>query len=352
MTRRWVGPAGPTLISSLSSAADSRPSSSRVRFWPPCSMRAIGALAGAQPLGELLLGQSAVPAGVADERADAAHRARLGAGGRRSRGSAVTVTARTVSHRRDHLDRGAAAGGPGLPRRGGRRDRSPDSRMDVLVTGGTGRLGRRLAEPLQAAGHQVRLMSRRGTGPGGVRGDLATGRDLHQALAGAQIVVHAASDPRGDYWQTDVAGTRRLVQAVDRDRLRTWSTSRSSGSTAARTATTAPSSPRSRCCSPPACRSPCCGSPSSTTSSTSCSRPRAAGRPAGADGLAGPAGRRGRGRGVLASVARARRAVTSSSTAVRRSSRRPTWRACGPRPGAGGAGRRDAAARPAQRCLP
>jgi uncharacterized protein YbjT (DUF2867 family) len=91
--------------------------------------------------------------------------------------------------------------------------------MDVLVTGGTGRLGRRLAEPLQAAGHQVRLMSRRGTGPGGVRGDLATGRDLHQALAGAQIVVHAASDPRGDYWQTDVAGTRRLVQAVDRDRL-------------------------------------------------------------------------------------------------------------------------------------
>jgi uncharacterized protein YbjT (DUF2867 family) len=91
--------------------------------------------------------------------------------------------------------------------------------MDVLVTGGTGRLGRRLAEPLQAAGHRVRSMSRRGTGPGGIRGDLVTGRDLHQALAGAQVVVHAATDPRGDYWQTDVAGTRRLVQAVDRDRL-------------------------------------------------------------------------------------------------------------------------------------
>ena len=91
--------------------------------------------------------------------------------------------------------------------------------MDVLVTGGTGRLGRRLADPLQAAGHSVRLMSRRGTGPGGIRGDLATGRDLHQALAGAEVVVHAATDSRGDYWQTDVAGTRRLVQAVDRDRL-------------------------------------------------------------------------------------------------------------------------------------
>jgi uncharacterized protein YbjT (DUF2867 family) len=63
-------------------------------------------------------------------------------------------------------------------------------------------------------------MSRRGTGPGGVRGDLATGRDLAMALAGAEAVVHAASDPRGDPWQVDVAGTRRLVEAVDRTRLR------------------------------------------------------------------------------------------------------------------------------------
>jgi uncharacterized protein YbjT (DUF2867 family) len=92
--------------------------------------------------------------------------------------------------------------------------------MDVLVTGGTGRLGQKLIAPLQEAGHTVRQMSRRGTGPGGVRGDLATGRDLHLAVAGADVVVHAASDPRGDPWQVDVAGTRRLVQAVDRDRLR------------------------------------------------------------------------------------------------------------------------------------
>src|SRR5215212_9875017 len=92
--------------------------------------------------------------------------------------------------------------------------------MDVLVTGGTGRLGQRLLAPLQAAGHSVRQMSRRGTGPGGVRGDLATGFDLQTALAGAEVVVHAASDPQGDPWQCDVAGTRRLVQAADRDRLR------------------------------------------------------------------------------------------------------------------------------------
>jgi uncharacterized protein YbjT (DUF2867 family) len=91
----------------------------------------------------------------------------------------------------------------------------------VLVTGGTGQLGRRLVEPLQGAGHEVRLMSRRGAGPGGVRGDLASGRDLHQALAGADLVVHAATaGPTGDPWDVDVAGTRRLAQAVDRERLR------------------------------------------------------------------------------------------------------------------------------------
>jgi len=92
--------------------------------------------------------------------------------------------------------------------------------MDVLVTGGTGRLGQRLAGPLQEAGHSVKLMSRRGAGPGGVRGDLASGLDLDLALAGAEVVVHAASDPQGDPWQVDVAGTRRLVEAISRDGLR------------------------------------------------------------------------------------------------------------------------------------
>jgi uncharacterized protein YbjT (DUF2867 family) len=92
--------------------------------------------------------------------------------------------------------------------------------MDVLVTGGTGRLGKLLPDPLQAAGHTVRQMSRRGTGPGGVRGDLATGLGLAAAVGQAEVIVHAASDPRGDPWLVDVAGTRRMVEAVDRNRLR------------------------------------------------------------------------------------------------------------------------------------
>src|SRR5918997_4221708 len=93
--------------------------------------------------------------------------------------------------------------------------------MDVLVTGGTGRLGRLVVERLEDGGSRVRQMSRRGTGPGGVRGVLATGRDLPAALAGAEVVVHTATGVRDRaYWEVDVAGTRRLVQAVDRDRLR------------------------------------------------------------------------------------------------------------------------------------
>src|SRR3954447_20692336 len=99
-----------------------------------------------------------------------------------------------------HADGGCADGGRLARLRG----------VDVLVTGGTGRLGKRLTTPLQAAGHTVRQMSRRGTGPGGVRGDLATGRDLPLALVGAELVIHAATNPR-DPWQVDVAGARRLV---------------------------------------------------------------------------------------------------------------------------------------------
>jgi uncharacterized protein YbjT (DUF2867 family) len=92
--------------------------------------------------------------------------------------------------------------------------------VDVLVTGATGRLGRLLPDPLRAAGHTVRQLSRRGAGPGGVRGDLATGVGLAAAAGQAEVIVHAASDPRGDPWTVDVAGTRRLVEAVDRGRLR------------------------------------------------------------------------------------------------------------------------------------
>jgi uncharacterized protein YbjT (DUF2867 family) len=65
---------------------------------------------------------------------------------------------------------------------------------DILVTGGTGTLGRLLVPRLRDAGHSVRVMSRHGD----VRGDLATGAGVEAALAGAEIVVHCAGSAKGD----------------------------------------------------------------------------------------------------------------------------------------------------------
>ncbi|MGO9455717.1 MAG: SDR family oxidoreductase [Acidimicrobiales bacterium] len=65
----------------------------------------------------------------------------------------------------------------------------------VVVTGGTGTFGRQLVPLLEKAGHEVRVLSR-SQGAGTHRGDLATGEGVAAALAGAGVVVHAASDTR------------------------------------------------------------------------------------------------------------------------------------------------------------
>ncbi|MEV0706390.1 SDR family oxidoreductase [Nocardia aurea] len=65
----------------------------------------------------------------------------------------------------------------------------------VLVTGGTGALGRHIVESLRARGHEVRVLSRR-AGAGTHVGDLSTGAGLAEAVAGAEVIVHAATDSR------------------------------------------------------------------------------------------------------------------------------------------------------------
>ncbi|WP_282702539.1 NAD(P)H-binding protein [Streptomyces sp. CC219B] len=65
----------------------------------------------------------------------------------------------------------------------------------ILVTGGTGTLGRLVTERLRADGHEVRVLSRH-TQPYAV--DLrAGGRGLDAAVAGVETIVHCASSPRG-----------------------------------------------------------------------------------------------------------------------------------------------------------
>lgn len=73
--------------------------------------------------------------------------------------------------------------------------------MTILVTGGTGRLGRPTVALLRERGHQVRVLSRR-PGPGQVVGDLTTGAGLSEALDGVDTVVHLASTSRRDIGQT------------------------------------------------------------------------------------------------------------------------------------------------------
>ena len=65
----------------------------------------------------------------------------------------------------------------------------------ILVTGGTGTLGRLVTERLRADGHEVRVLSRHAR-PYAV--DLREGGPgLDRALAGVETVVHCASSPRG-----------------------------------------------------------------------------------------------------------------------------------------------------------
>ena len=72
----------------------------------------------------------------------------------------------------------------------------------VLVTGGTGTLGRALVHTLLDAGRPVRVLSRAPRTPAvpdeveWVVGDLLTGDGLHEALDGVSAVVHCASNPR------------------------------------------------------------------------------------------------------------------------------------------------------------
>ncbi len=81
----------------------------------------------------------------------------------------------------------------------------------VLVTGGTGTLGSKLVPILAARGHQVRVLSRR-PGAGTHVGDLATGSGLAQAADGAELIVHAATDPR--LGRSDREQTRHLLAAA------------------------------------------------------------------------------------------------------------------------------------------
>src|SRR5215475_10078549 len=132
------------------------------------------------------------------------------------------------------------------------RERPAERSDRVLVTGGTGTLGRLVVPRLRDAGCQVRVLSRRsreapgedtekasreGAGEGAaedaagvefVTGDLATGEGIDAAVAGVEIVVHCAGTSKGDGEKArhlvraaSPAGVRHLVfiSVVGADRV-------------------------------------------------------------------------------------------------------------------------------------
>jgi len=83
----------------------------------------------------------------------------------------------------------------------------------ILLTGGTGTLGRLVTPLLRGAGAELRVLSRQRHEPTAgieyVTGDLLTNEGIAAAVDGAETVVHLAGGPKGDE-----EATRNLVRAA------------------------------------------------------------------------------------------------------------------------------------------
>jgi uncharacterized protein YbjT (DUF2867 family) len=94
----------------------------------------------------------------------------------------------------------------------------------ILVTGGTGTLGRHVVRLLAADGHRVRVLSRRprpdepGQPDQGhidwATGDLRNGRGIGAAVAGATVIVHCATG----LGQRDVRAAANLIEEARPER--------------------------------------------------------------------------------------------------------------------------------------
>jgi uncharacterized protein YbjT (DUF2867 family) len=87
--------------------------------------------------------------------------------------------------------------------------------VKILVTGGTGTLGRLVVPRLRDAGHSVRVLSRQShmaaQGIEYASGDLVTGEGIESAVSGAESIVHLAGTRKGDEGKA-----RHLVAAASR----------------------------------------------------------------------------------------------------------------------------------------
>lgn len=100
----------------------------------------------------------------------------------------------------------------------------------ILVTGGTGTLGRPVTQRLRDAGASVTVLSRhRRESADGIRytaGDLSTGAGIDAAVRGAEVIVHCAGSSKGDEQKTRTLASAAkqarhlvLISVVGADRI-------------------------------------------------------------------------------------------------------------------------------------
>ncbi len=98
--------------------------------------------------------------------------------------------------------------------------------MIIAITGGTGFIGRKLAQHHLACGDQVRVLSRRQTANSGAKhhsGDLSSSTDLQSFVDGADVLYHCAGEIRDETRMraVHVEGTQRLIEAAA-NRIGRW----------------------------------------------------------------------------------------------------------------------------------
>ncbi|MGH9308178.1 MAG: SDR family oxidoreductase [Vicinamibacterales bacterium] len=95
--------------------------------------------------------------------------------------------------------------------------------MRILLTGGSGSLGTAILALPRPADTTIRVLSRRQPPRAfdgeWCQGDLLVGDDIARAVSGADVIIHAASDPRRSD-VVDVPGTEKLVSTARRAGVR------------------------------------------------------------------------------------------------------------------------------------